>query len=143
MDPDRPRYQTQHERGKPLPSENGTTQQVSRTFTWKLRPESGLDCLVWAISPSWRGRDECEDVTDQLFLRRDKRAPSCHPFRRRAPGQSLSRASRSASVDSSSSSVLTKYAWMHFCTRFVHGVENQIDDAVRCGCETVQGRARI
>ena len=32
-----------------LPSEEGRTQTVLTTFTWKPGPESGLDCLVCAI----------------------------------------------------------------------------------------------
>ena len=32
-----------------LPSEEGTTFKVLRTFTWKPRPESGRDCLTCAI----------------------------------------------------------------------------------------------
>ena len=33
----------------PLPSEEGTTYQFSRAFTWKSRPASDLDCLICAI----------------------------------------------------------------------------------------------
>jgi len=32
-----------------LPSEEGTSLHVVRTFTWEPRPETGLDCLVCAI----------------------------------------------------------------------------------------------
>ena len=34
--------------GLPLPSKEGATSNVMWTFTWKPRPESGLDCLVCA-----------------------------------------------------------------------------------------------
>ena len=36
-------------RPDPDPSEEGTPANVSTTFTWKPRPECGLDCLVCAI----------------------------------------------------------------------------------------------
>ena len=32
----------------PLPSNGGTTRTVFRMFTWKPKPESGRDCLVYA-----------------------------------------------------------------------------------------------
>ena len=33
----------------PLPSDKGTTSEVSRTLTYKPRPESGLYCLICAM----------------------------------------------------------------------------------------------
>ena len=38
-----------HDRVLPLPSEEGTSYKVSRTFTWKPRPETGRDCVIRAI----------------------------------------------------------------------------------------------
>jgi len=42
------RSHRRHPPGIPLPSEEGTIQNVLRAFTWKPGAESGLDCLVCA-----------------------------------------------------------------------------------------------
>ena len=45
----RAREVTPNPQPRPLPSEEGTTQNVFRIFTFTTRPESGFDCLMSAI----------------------------------------------------------------------------------------------
>ena len=55
----------------PRPSEEGTTGNILRTFTWNSRPESGLDSLICAFSSSSLLSSLQLSDTKRLFARQE------------------------------------------------------------------------